>query len=57
MSPLFCDLFGHAPTPLATRRRGGRKVGHCWMCQSPIARGAESWDSMTGPGVVTWRPR
>lgn len=51
MSPLFCELFGHAPTPLATRRRGGRKVNHCWMCQSPIARGAHAWEFDDGAKV------
>ena len=30
---LFCALFGHWPTPLATRRRDGRKLNRCWLCE------------------------
>ena len=40
---LFCELFGHWPTPLATRRRQGWKVNRCWLCEHSIVHSDDRW--------------
>ena len=42
---LFCALFGHWPTPLATRRRDGRRLNRCWLCECRLEHRAGEWQA------------
>jgi hypothetical protein len=41
---LICELFGHWPTPLATRRRDGLKANRCWLCEHGIVHRDGCWE-------------
>jgi len=42
---LFCALFGHWPVPLASRRRAGRTINRCWMCDDSLAHADGRWQA------------
>lgn len=44
---VLCEVFGHWPGVVSLRRREGRWMCRCWLCETRLVHDRDAWGEPT----------